>query len=156
VRPLAEPVGMWTAVARRAPEDGMEWLRAATEELWSDAAAIHVHFPQAAARIGRGTLEPFAGGHEAWTLADGARTLLLRAPRERILRELDALYRAGAADERRAILRALPYLPVGEHAVHLVQDALASDDQRLVAAALGPYASAYLHERTRGVVQSLS
>jgi hypothetical protein len=154
MRALAEPVGMWTAVARRAPDTGIEWLRAATEELWSNASAIHVHFPQAGERIGRGALEPVAGGHEAWTLADGARTLLLRAPRERILGELDALYRAGRADERRAILRALPYLPVGDRAVHLVQDALASDDQRLVAAALGPYASAYLHERTRGVIEA--
>jgi hypothetical protein len=150
VRALAEPVGIWTAVARRASPDGMEWLRAATEELWASPDAIRVHFPAAPDRIGRGALE------DGWTLDDAARLLLLRALRGRVLGELDALYRAGGPAERRAILRALPYLPVGDRAVHLVQDALASGDPKLSAAALGPYANAYLHERPRRTVQGLS
>jgi hypothetical protein len=154
MRTLAEPVGMWSAVARRAPHEGIEWLRAATEELWSDTAAIRVHFPQAGDRVGRGPLDAGdrAGG---WTLDDAARTLLLRALRERVVDVLDGLYQTGGADGRRAILRALPYLPIGDRAVHLVQDALGSDDPILVAAALGPYATAYLHDRTRRVVSGL-
>jgi hypothetical protein len=148
MRALAEPVGMWTAVARRATPSGIEWLRAATEELWADASAIHVHFRAAADRLGRGRLE------DDWTLDEAGRLLLLRALRERVLDELDALYRAGGSAERRAILRALPYLPVGDRAVHLVQDALSSDDPTVSAAASGPYATAYLHERTRRKVQA--
>jgi hypothetical protein len=145
---------MWSAVARRAPHDGIEWLRAATEELWSDAGPIRVHFAEAGDRVGR---EPLDAGARAdgWTLDDAARTLLLRALRERVADVLDGLYQSGGADERRAILRALPYLPVGDRAVHLVQDALRSDDPILVAAALGPYATAYLHQRTRRVVSGL-
>lgn len=150
MRALAEPVGIWTAVARRASPAAMEWLRESTEELWASPDAIGVHFLEAPDRIGRGALE------DGWTLEDAARLLLLRALRGRVLGELDALYRAGGPGERRAILRALPYLPVGDRAVHLVQDALASGDPELSAAASGPYATAYLHERRPRTVHGLS
>ncbi|NUS31254.1 MAG: EboA domain-containing protein, partial [Streptomyces sp.] len=54
------------------------------------------------------------------------------------------LYQHGSAAERRAVLRALPALVEGPHAVHLVEDALRSNDTRLIAAAVGPYAAAHL------------
>ncbi|MGW0711695.1 EboA domain-containing protein [Streptomyces sp. NPDC002643] len=75
--------------------------------------------------------------------ADAVRVLILHAARA----DADALsrvYRQGTADERRAVLHALPHLVPGPDALHLVEDALRTNDTRLVAAALGPYAARYL------------
>ncbi|MFF9037557.1 EboA domain-containing protein [Streptomyces sp. NPDC014892] len=72
--------------------------------------------------------------------ADAVRVLILHAARA----DTDALtrvYRQGTADERRAVLHALPHLVPGPEALHLVEDALRTNDTRLVAAALGPYAA---------------
>ncbi|WP_181447058.1 EboA domain-containing protein [Streptomyces sp. NTH33] len=75
--------------------------------------------------------------------ADAARVLILHAARA----DLDALtrvYRQGTADERRAVLHALPHLVPGPEAVPLVEDALRTNDTRLLAAAAGPYAARHL------------
>ena len=75
--------------------------------------------------------------------ADAARVLLLYAARA----DLDALarvYRQGTAAERRAVLHALPHLVAGPDALSLVEDALRTNDTRLVAAAVGPYAARHL------------
>ncbi|MFF9123900.1 EboA domain-containing protein [Streptomyces sp. NPDC014889] len=75
--------------------------------------------------------------------ADAARVLILHAARA----DLDALtrvYRQGTADERRAVLRALPHLVPGPDALPLVEDALRTNDTRLVATAVGPYAARHL------------
>ncbi|MFE6484288.1 EboA domain-containing protein [Streptomyces sp. NPDC057757] len=75
--------------------------------------------------------------------ADAARVLLLHAARA----DPDALarvYRQGTAAERRAVLRALPHLVPGPDALPLVEDALRTNDTRLVAAAVGPYAARHL------------
>ncbi|WP_406471801.1 EboA domain-containing protein [Streptomyces sp. NBC_01615] len=75
--------------------------------------------------------------------ADAARVLLLHAARA----DPDALarvYRQGTAAERRAVLHALPHLVPGPDALPLVEDALRTNDTRLVAAALGPYAAQHL------------
>ncbi|WP_399098524.1 EboA domain-containing protein [Streptomyces sp. 11x1] len=72
--------------------------------------------------------------------ADAVRVLILHAARA----DTDALtrvYRQGTADERRAVLHALPHLVPGPEALHLVEDALRTNDTRLVAAALGPYSA---------------
>ncbi|NYV76802.1 EboA domain-containing protein, partial [Streptomyces sp. UH6] len=50
----------------------------------------------------------------------------------------------GTAAERRAVLRALPHLIDGDQALDLVEDALRTNDTRLVAAALGPYGARHL------------
>lgn len=79
--------------------------------------------------------------------ADAARVLLLHAARA----DPDALarvYRQGTAAERRAVLRALPHLVPGPDALPLVEDALRTNDTRLVAAALGPYAARHLDAHT--------
>jgi len=52
-----------------------------------------------------------------------------------------ALYRYGDAAEKRGVLRALDRLDVGDGCVELLRDAVRTNDPRLVAAALGPYAS---------------
>uniref|UniRef100_UPI003F6840C2 EboA domain-containing protein n=1 Tax=Streptomyces brasiliscabiei TaxID=2736302 RepID=UPI003F6840C2 len=75
--------------------------------------------------------------------ADAVRVLILHAARA----DTDALtrvYRQGTADERRAVLHALPHLVPGPAAVPLVEDALRTNDTRLIAAALGPYAARHL------------
>ncbi|MFJ8542587.1 EboA domain-containing protein [Streptomyces sp. NPDC093586] len=88
--------------------------------------------------------------------ADAARVLILHAARA----DTDALsrvYRQGTADERRAVLRALPHLVPGPDALPLVEDALRTNDTRLVAAALGPYAARHLdaHQWRHAVLKCL-
>ncbi|MEU4425661.1 EboA domain-containing protein [Actinoplanes sp. NPDC024001] len=88
-------------------------------------------FPAAGRRYGR---EPLTDG---WTTDEAARALLLSVlPPEHIA----DIYRYGDTAEKLAVLKALPLLPVGDRAVPLLEDALRTNDTRLVAAALGPYA----------------
>jgi hypothetical protein len=54
------------------------------------------------------------------------------------------VYFQGTADERRAVLHALPHLVPGPDALPLVEDALRTNDTRLLAAAVGPYAARHL------------
>ncbi|WP_190190596.1 EboA domain-containing protein [Streptomyces minutiscleroticus] len=75
--------------------------------------------------------------------ADAARVLLLHAARADA-GTLARVYRQGTADERRAVLKALPHLVPGPEALPLVEDALRTNDTRLVAAAVGPYAARHL------------
>ncbi|MFE7764592.1 EboA domain-containing protein [Streptomyces sp. NPDC057438] len=75
--------------------------------------------------------------------ADAVRVLILHAARADA-GALTRVYRQGTADERRAVLHALPHLVPGPEALHLVEDALRTNDTRLVAAALGPYAARHL------------
>ncbi len=75
--------------------------------------------------------------------ADAVRVLILHAARA----DTDALtrvYRQGTAAERRAVLHALPHLVPGPDALPLVEDALRTNDTRLLAAAVGPYAARHL------------
>jgi len=75
--------------------------------------------------------------------ADAARVLILHAARA----GTDALARVyfqGTAAERRAVLHALPHLVGGPDALPLVEDALRTNDTRLLAAAVGPYAARHL------------
>jgi hypothetical protein len=74
---------------------------------------------------------------------DAARVLLLTTlplRGEALAAEVGTLYRYGDAAEKRAVLRALPYLDIDEGGVELLHDAIRTNDPRLVAAALGPYA----------------
>ncbi|WP_051720571.1 EboA domain-containing protein [Streptomyces sp. NRRL F-2799] len=75
--------------------------------------------------------------------ADTARILILRAARPAPA-ELTRVYHRGTAEERRAVLHALPHLVPGPEALPLVEDALRTNDTRLLAAALGPYAARHL------------
>ncbi|MFJ4844757.1 MULTISPECIES: EboA domain-containing protein [unclassified Streptomyces] len=85
-----------------------------------------------------------AGRHCGQEQADAVRVLLLREARPDA-RTLTRLYQQGAAAERRAVLLALPHLaPAPADGLPLVQDALRTNDTRLVAAAVGPYAAEHL------------
>ncbi|MGW0997799.1 EboA domain-containing protein [Streptomyces sp. NPDC002523] len=75
--------------------------------------------------------------------ADAVRVLILHAARADTA-ALTRVYRQGTAAERRAVLYALPHRVPGPDAVPLVEDALRTNDTRLVAAALGPYAARHL------------
>ncbi|WP_320776103.1 EboA domain-containing protein [Streptomyces sp. CRN 30] len=75
--------------------------------------------------------------------ADAVRVLLLHAAGAGP-DTLARLYRQGTADERRAVLHALPHLVPGPEGLPVVEDALRTNDTRLIAAALGPYAARHL------------
>ncbi|MGW6012598.1 EboA domain-containing protein [Streptomyces sp. NPDC055210] len=75
--------------------------------------------------------------------AEAARVLLLYAARADAP-TLARVYRQGTADERRAVLEALPHLVTGPEGLPIVEDALRTNDTRLVAAAVGPYAARHL------------
>ncbi|MFD4828769.1 EboA domain-containing protein [Streptomyces uncialis] len=92
-------------------------------------------------------------GHEH---ADAVRVLLLRAAHPGP-DTLTRLYGQGTAAERRAVLLALPALVPGPAALPLVRDALRTNDTRLVAAAVGPYAAVHLdaHEWRHAVLKCL-
>ncbi|MFI9835354.1 EboA domain-containing protein [Streptomyces sp. NPDC051913] len=88
--------------------------------------------------------------------ADAARVLILCAARADTL-ALTRVYRQGTAAERRAVLHALPHLVPGPDALPLVEDALRTNDTRLVAAAVGPYAARHLdpHQWRHAVLKCL-
>ncbi|MGP3956513.1 EboA domain-containing protein [Nonomuraea sp. 3N208] len=93
-----------------------DWTAHAVQDIEQNPEAIYRLFPQAERR----------GGPQA---------------RARLLARVDAhavaeLYRRGDAGERLAILRALPELELGLDALPLVEDALRTNDARLVEAAL--------------------
>ncbi|MEW2134209.1 EboA domain-containing protein [Streptomyces sp. NPDC005435] len=75
--------------------------------------------------------------------ADTARVLLLHTARPTPA-ALARLYHQGTADERRAVLLALPGLVPGPDALPLVEDALRTNDTRLLTAAVGSYAGRHL------------
>lgn len=88
--------------------------------------------------------------------ADAARVLLLHAA-EADPATLTRVYEQGTAAERRAVLHALPHLVQGPQALPLVEDALRTNDTRLVTAAVGPYAARHLapHDWRHAVLKCL-
>lgn len=88
--------------------------------------------------------------------ADAARVLLLHAA-EADPATLTRVYEQGTAAERRAVLHALPHLVRGPETLPLVEDALRTNDTRLVAAAVGPYAARHLapHDWRHAVLKCL-
>jgi hypothetical protein len=120
------------------------WLADATSRVAASAAAIAALFPAVSRRCGRGPLPDASAEYAGWTVDDAARALLLTALPLRgaaLAREAGALYRHGDAAEKRAVLRALPMLDIGDGGAGLLGDAIRTNDPRLVAAALGPYAA---------------
>jgi hypothetical protein len=139
---------LWSALEERVTPEELAWLREAVAEVEADPAAVRSRFPMAGRKVGRAPLDPDADPDDvhATTIDDAARTLLLQALGDRVLDELPDLYRFGDAAERRGLLRALPYLPVGDGAMEILDDAIRTNDTRLVAAALGPYATEHLDD----------
>jgi hypothetical protein len=124
------------------------WLDDALRRVVRDPAAISGLFPQVGRCCGRGPLVDSGSGPGArlagWTVDDAVRVLLLTAlplRADALAERARALYRDGDAAEKRAVLRALPSLDVADGAVELLLDAIRTNDPRLVAAAVGPYAA---------------
>jgi hypothetical protein len=88
--------------------------------------------------------------------ADAARILILHAAHADT-EALTRVYTQGTAAERRAVLHALPHLVPGPQALPLVEDALRTNDTRLLAAAVGPYAARHLdtHQWRHAVLKCL-
>jgi hypothetical protein len=136
------------ALEARATPEGLAWLREATANVAADATAIRSRFPMVGRKVGREPLDPEASADDifAWTIDDAARTLLLLALGDAVEGELAELYRFGDAAERRGILRALPHLDLGDRGLYLTDDAIRTNDTRLISAALGPYATEHLSD----------
>jgi hypothetical protein len=134
------------ALEARATPEGLAWLREASANVAADATKIRTLFPMVGRKVGRETLEEDADPKDvwAWSIDDAARVLLLVAMGEGAEAELAELYRFGDAAERRGLLRALPFLDIGDRALGLTDDAIRTNDTRLIAAALGPYATEHL------------
>ncbi|GAA3744918.1 EboA domain-containing protein [Plantactinospora mayteni] len=115
-----------------------DWLAEALRRVGAEPAALGRLFAAAGRRCGRTPLPDLPD----WTADDAARVLLLAAlPPTELPGQVEARYREGDAAERRAVLRALPLLPVGDAGVPLLHDAIRTNDTRLVSAALGPYST---------------
>ncbi|MGH8909326.1 MAG: EboA domain-containing protein [Egibacteraceae bacterium] len=138
------------AVRRRTTPPQRAWLDEARRAVAADPSAIGSCFPAVGRQVGRGPLDPTAELDDlhAWRVDDAARTLLLLELGDRVGGQLELLYRHGDTAERRGVLRALALLPAGDAGIRLVEDAVRTNDPRLIAAALGPYAMARLDDAT--------
>ncbi len=113
---------------------GHTWLEEAEARVRDDPDAAGPLFARAGRKLGRQPLPDRPG----WTPGVAGRILLLIALGD--AEHTARLYWQGDAAERLAVLHALPLLPIGDAGVPLAEDALRTNDPRLVAAALGPYA----------------
>ncbi|MEU7618799.1 EboA domain-containing protein [Micromonospora rifamycinica] len=114
-----------------------DWLTTALRRVAAEPDTVARYFPAAGRRCGRHDLP----GAPGWTADEAARTLLLAAlPADQAAGQAEEVYRHGDAAEKRAVLKALPLLPIDAAGVPLLHDAIRTNDTRLVAAALGPYA----------------
>jgi hypothetical protein len=131
-------------------DEGRAWLLQARERVAGDPGSLATLFPAVGRKVGRSPLDPAdEQGLLAGTVDDVARGFLLQAaqrPTDELAREIELLYRHGDAAERRGVLRNLHQLAIGERGLPLVHDALRTNDVRLVAAALGPYATKHLDD----------
>lgn len=131
----------WNPLCARVHFDVQVSVIEQCAEIVHDPAAIKTIFPAVGRSIPTGPLDADADPADpfAWTIQDAVRVQLLNACGAAAPNEAVELYRFGAAMERRSVLRALDILPFGRTGIPLVEDALRSNDTRLVAAALGPF-----------------
>jgi hypothetical protein len=133
---------LYAALLARLTPDSVRWLDETIALVSVDSFFIVIRYPAAGRRCGRGPL-----GVDRWTIDDAVRALMigaLRLPPAELLATVKDLYLRGDAAEKRGVLRSLDLFDFGEGALPMVWDALRTNDTRLVAAALGPYAARYL------------
>jgi hypothetical protein len=153
------------AVAPHLDSEARTALDQLVTEVTRDPGRVSVRFPAVARLVARGPVDPAdPDGVLGPRLEDEARVALLVAaarawagPPGSFAREVEALYRFGDGDEKRAVLRALALLDAGPAGLPLVADALRTNDVRLVAAALGPYGADHLDDDSwrQGVLKCL-
>ncbi|NDL57664.1 hypothetical protein F7O44_11325 [Phytoactinopolyspora sp. XMNu-373] len=132
--------------------DARQRLDDLLREIGAEPSKTAIRFPAAARLIARGPADPEdPDGILEPRIEDVVRIALLTAAAEAwadrpevLIREMSALYRFGDADEKRAVLRALTPLDPGPDLLPIVEDALRTNDSRLVAAALGSYGARHL------------
>jgi hypothetical protein len=157
-----EVAGRAQAALRAASSARVEpsWMERATSDIRRDPSCIRALFPAVGREVGRRALQPEGDPHGLvhGTVDDAARARLLEAltPEARCA-ELPDLYRYGDDAEKRGVLRALANLAVPKDiGVPMLADALRTNDIRLVAAAMGEYAT-HLDEHSwrHGVLKCL-
>ncbi|UVS81968.1 EboA domain-containing protein [Actinokineospora sp. UTMC 2448] len=152
----APDVARRSMAALRAAMDP-PWLVEAEARVRADAAAIRSLFPAVGRHVGRDAVRPRvdARGWVHGTADDLARARLIAALPD--ASELPDLYRYGDDAEKRGVLRGLRPSTDPSVGVPIVQDALRTNDPRLVAAAMGPFAAAHLdrHAWRHGVLKCL-
>lgn len=138
-----------TALAEKLTGPGSIWLEAARSAVHDEPAALTYYFPAVSRRCGRDPLNDFdPHGARHGCVDDAARGVLLsaltlRGPARLAL--LEDLYRHGDAGEKRGLLRGLHLLgELGPALLPLVEDALRTNDVRLVAAAVQVYGARHL------------
>lgn len=135
---MATILDLETTFLASAPDQACDWFYAARERVMRDRAELETLFPAAARACGRA---PLSG---VWRTDDAVRVLLLALVPWPSPDPLISLYNYGDADERRAILLALDRIVRDGRALPIVEDALRSNDTRLITAALGAYAARHL------------
>lgn len=145
---------------RLSPEARTE-LDALVAEVSTDPSCLGRTFPAAARRVGRGDLGVVRDGAPV-LIEDAVRVELVEAAAgvldtEQLVREVAQLYRFGDNDEKRAVLHALNTGVVRDCGDDIVLDALRTNDTRLVAAAMGHYATEHLGDESwrQGVLKCL-
>lgn len=138
--------------------DASGWLGDARVAVAESPATIRARFPAVSRKVGRGPLDPATDPDDPFvaTVDDGARALLIASlPAADRPVELPELYRHGDTREKRGALRSLDLLaaepggldgPMRPVARDLVDDAMRTNDTRLVAAALGTAGVAVLDD----------
>lgn len=152
-------------VAPHLDAGGRDRLAGLVGEVSADPSRISVLFPAVGRTVARGSTDPAdPDGLRTPRMEDEARAALLvaaadawREHPQRLAKEVSELYRFGDTDEKRAVLRALPELDLADAGLPLVADALRTNDVRLIAAALGPYAARHLDDASwrQGVLKCL-
>lgn len=129
-------------LAAALPPEAAAWLERRRAVVREQPGEVDGLFAVAARRCGRGVL----GAVPGWSVDDAVRALLLAAlplTGAELAAAVSRLYRVGGGPERRAVLRSLALLEagggLGDRGLPLVEDALRSNDPRLIAAAVGPY-----------------
>jgi hypothetical protein len=141
------PVGQVSLQAEVSPA-AARWLADSRAAIAADSTAIGSLFPASARRYGRQPLvDSDLNGLTFGCADDEARAALISAlaDDESLASMLSDLYRYGDAGEKRGVLRCLHLKPgVGAQLLPEVEDALRTNDVRLVAAALQPYGARHL------------
>ena len=122
-----------------APDHARGWLASARQQAGRGRGELERLFAIAARACGRAPL-----ASDGWRTDDAARVLLLASFVWQDSGFLRGLYDHGDADEKRAVLLALDLIGVDDGALAIVEDALRTNDTRLIAAALGRYGAQYL------------
>jgi hypothetical protein len=126
-------VSRLAGVELELPAEAAAWLTEARRQPVGEV------FPAVARKVGRAPLRP------GWTTDQAVRALLLiGVPAPEVLQ----IYRYGDAAEKQAVLQALALeeIDLGNQALPIVDDAIRTNDQRLLTAALGPYATKWLSQ----------